>query len=125
MDSACRGSSSAATPPGMAFNSNYTVMYGIRDLVRAANSGDSRSQVEMGSVHGMSALMLDLLEGAPADGAMVAARWAETLHFAERAAEQGDTSAQVMCAQIYAVGGRSVPQSWTTAVKWFRKAAAA
>ena len=71
----------------------------------------------------MFALRLDMLQGAPADDGMVAARWAEALSFLERAAEQGVAAAQVWCAQIYATGGRSVPQNWATAAKWWRKAA--
>ena len=43
----------------------------------------------------------------------------------ERAAEQGVACAQYISGSIYATGGRSVPQNWTTAVKWWRKAAEA
>ena len=73
----------------------------------------------------MSATRLDILEGTSADDAMVAARWAEALRFLKRAAEQGNARAQSLCGQIYATGGRSVPQNWTTAAKWWRKAAEA
>ena len=41
------------------------------------------------------------------------------------AAEQGVKGAQSLSGFIYATGGRSVPQNWTTAVKWWRKAAEA
>jgi hypothetical protein len=51
--------------------------------------------------------------------------WEETMWFVARAAEQGVTAAQLVCGDIYAAGDRSVPQSWTTAVKWWRKAAEA
>ena len=61
----------------------------------------------------------------PADDDVVAARWAEALRFTEGAAEQGAASAQTQSGTIYATGGRSVPQNWTTAVKWWRKAAEA
>jgi hypothetical protein len=43
----------------------------------------------------------------------------------ERAAEQGTETAQTLCGKIYATGCRSVPQNWTTPVKWWRKAAVA
>jgi hypothetical protein len=93
--------------------------------VHAANSGDAHSQTQLGALHFMFAARLDILQGAPADDGMVAARWAEALSFLERAAEQGDMGAQVWCGQIYATGDRSVPQNWATAVKWWRKAAEA
>jgi TPR repeat protein len=51
--------------------------------------------------------------------------WEETLWFVARAAEQGVTAAQLVCGEIYAAGDRSVPQNWTTAAKWWRKAAEA
>ena len=38
------------------------------------------------------------------------------------AAEQGVKGAQSLSGFIYATGGRSVPQNWTTAVKWWCKA---
>jgi TPR repeat protein len=66
-----------------------------------------------------------MLQGAPADDAIVAARWAEALRFLEGAAEQGIMFAQTMCGEIYATGDRGVPQNWTTAAKWWRKAAEA
>jgi hypothetical protein len=93
--------------------------------VRTANRGNARSQAELGDFYSMSATRLDILEGTSADDAMVAARWAEALRFLKRAAEQGNARAQSLCGQIYATGGRSVPQNWTTAAKWWRKAAEA
>jgi TPR repeat protein len=93
--------------------------------VRAANRGNARSQAELGFFHGATATRLDILQGSPADDAMVAARWAEALRFVGRAAEQDVAVAQTKCGDIYATGGRSVPQNWTTAVKWWRKAAEA
>jgi hypothetical protein len=96
-----------------------------RDTVRAANRGNARSQAELGIYHAVSAKRLDILQGAPADDATVAARWTEALAFLERAAEQGMPGAQELCGMIYAAGGRSVPQNWTTAVIWWRKAAEA
>jgi TPR repeat protein len=42
---------------------------------------------------------------------LVVARWAETLRYVARAAEQGVAAAQAMCGKIYASGGRSVPQN--------------
>jgi TPR repeat protein len=65
---------------------------------------------------------LDILQGALADDDMVSARWAEGQSFMEMAAEQGIAPAQSLCGKIYALGDRSVPQNWTTAVKWWRKA---
>jgi TPR repeat protein len=115
--------SSAAAAPATAFS--YSLLPRGRDTVRAANRGDATSQAELGGLHLMFALRLDMLQGAPADDGMVAARWAEALSFLERAAEQGVAAAQVWCAQIYATGGRSVPQNWATAAKWWRKAAEA
>jgi TPR repeat protein len=91
--------------------------------VHAANSGVSRSQDELGFYHYHSAKRLDILHGTPADDATVRARWAEALKFTEMAAEQGVAGAQAWCGLIYATGGRSVPQNWPTAVKWWRKAA--
>ena len=41
------------------------------------------------------------------------------------AAEQGVSDSEERCGNIYAAGDRSVPQNWTTAVKWWRKAAVA
>jgi TPR repeat protein len=70
-------------------------------------------------------MRLDILQGTSADDGMVAARWAEALRFLEMAAENGFTDSQVRCGLIYATGGRSVPQNWATAVKWWRKAAEA
>jgi TPR repeat protein len=93
--------------------------------VKAANRGNARSQFELGKLYFASALRLDLLQGAPADDAMVAARWAEGPRLIEMAAEQGVAGAQERCGIIYASGGRSIPQNWATAVKWWRKAAEA
>jgi TPR repeat protein len=90
--------------------------------VKAANRGNARSQSELGKFHFLSATRLDTLQGAPADNVVVTARWAETLRLA---AEQGFTAAQTRCGLIYAIGGRSVPQNWATAVKWWQKAAEA
>jgi hypothetical protein len=100
-----------------------------RDTVRAAISGDSGSQAEVGLFHFINVKRLDVLQVAclnitSADADVVSARWAEALRFLEMAAEQGNADAQVLCGEIYA-GGRSVPQNWTTAVKWWRKAAEA
>jgi hypothetical protein len=50
--------------------------------------------------------------------------WAEALRYAEGAAAQGDAGSY-MSGSIYAAGGRSVPQNWTTAAKWWRKVAEA
>jgi TPR repeat protein len=107
----------------MAFNES--LLSRGSDTVRAANSGDADSQAELGSFHFMSALRLDMLQGAPADDHVVAARWVEALRFTEMAAEQGVQGAQGRCGLIYAIGGRSVPQNWTAALKWWRKAAEA
>jgi TPR repeat protein len=93
--------------------------------VHAANSGDAGSQAELGGLHMTFAARLDILQGAPADDAMVEARWAEAPSFMERAAGQGVTGAQERCGLIFATGGRSVPQNWATAAKWWRKAAEA
>ena len=61
----------------------------------------------------------------PADDDVFAASCTDALRFNEMAAEQGRTDAQIRCGHIYANGGRSVPQNWATAVKWWRKAAEA
>jgi TPR repeat protein len=95
------------------------------DIVRAANRGDANSQELLGVLHFMSASRLDILQGAPADDDVVAARWTDALRYIEMAAEQGRTDAQKRCGFIYASGDRSVPQNWATAVKWWRKAAEA
>ena len=107
----------------MAFR--HTLLSRGYDTVRAANRGNARSQNELGYFHFLSAFRLDILQGAPADDDVVAARWAETLRFVEMAAEQGVAGAQERCGMIYATGDRSVPQNWATAVKWWRKAAEA
>jgi hypothetical protein len=63
-----------------------------------------------------------------ADDDTVAAKWAEGMRYVEGAAEKGVADPhfpQTQCGMIYAAGGRSVPQNWTTAAKWWRKAAAA
>jgi TPR repeat protein len=109
----------------MAYDFSYSLLSRGRDTVRAANRGNGRSQAELGKFHSASAKKLDILQGAPADDDMVTARWAEALRFTEGAAEQGDAIAQALCGDIYATGGRSVPQNWTTAAKWWRKAAEA
>jgi TPR repeat protein len=109
----------------MAFAFNHSLMSRERDTVRAANRGNARSQAEFGYFHFMSARRLDILQGAPAEDHVVTARWAEALRFLERAAEQAIAAAQAICGQMYATGGRSVPQNWATAVKWWRKAAEA
>ena len=88
-----------------------------RDTVRAANRGNARSQAELDRFHLVSAKRLDILQGAPADDEMVAARWEEALRLLEMAAKQGVVGTCVLCGEIYATGGRSVPQSWSTAVK--------
>jgi hypothetical protein len=111
---------SAAAAPAMAFS--YSLL--PRDTVRAANGGDALSQAALGFLHYVSAKRLDLL-GAPADDATVAARWAEALRFSQMAAEQGVAESQALSGDIYATCGRSVPQNWTTAAKWWRKAAEA
>jgi TPR repeat protein len=113
---------SAAAAAATAFS--YSLMSRGRDTLRAANRGDANSQDEVGHFHMASAIRLDILQGTSADDATVAARWAQALGFMERAAEQSIAGAQSMCGQIYANGDRSVPQNWTTAVKWFCKAAA-
>jgi hypothetical protein len=109
----------------MPYAFNHSLLSRGYDTVRAANRGNARSQDEFGYFHFMSASRLDILQGAPAEDHVVAARWAEALRFSEMAAEQGVTDAQTRCGVIYATGGRSVPQNWATAVKWWRKAAAA
>jgi TPR repeat protein len=115
---------SAAAAPAMAFS--YSLLSRGRDTVRAANGGDAESQAEyLGDFYLASARRLDILQGTSADDGVVAARWAKTLNFLEKAAEQSIKEAQAMCGQIYANGDRSVPQNWTTAVKWWRKAAVA
>jgi TPR repeat protein len=91
--------------------------------VHAANNGDTNSQAQLEILYFMFAMRLDILQGAPADDHMVEARLAEALHFLERAAGQADADAQVWCGMVYASGGRSVPQNWATAAKWWRKAA--
>jgi TPR repeat protein len=73
----------------------------------------------------MFATRLDILQGAPADDGMVEARWEEAVWFLERAAKQGVATAQAWCGIIYATGGRSFPQNWATAAKWWRKGAEA
>jgi TPR repeat protein len=108
----------------MAFRYPHLMSRG-RDTVRAANRGNARSQLELGQFHSASAKRLDILQGAPADDDVVAARWGEALRFLEGAAEQGVAQAQLQCGKIYAASGRSAPQNWTTAVKWWRKAAVA
>jgi hypothetical protein len=71
------------------------------------------------------------LEGVSADDDTVAAMWADALRYAEGAAEKGVAEAQIQSVvilyngMIYAAGGRSVPQDWTIAAKWWRRAAAA
>jgi TPR repeat protein len=107
----------------MAFS--YSLLSRGRDTVRAANRGNASSQNELGYFHFFSAFRLDILQGTPADDDTVAARWAETLRFVEGAAAQGAAGAQERRGLIYATGDRSVPQNWTTAVKWWRKAAEA
>jgi hypothetical protein len=62
--------------------------------VRAANSGDLQSQDQVGYFHFMSAMRLDMVQGAPADAHVVTARWAEALRFVEMPAERGAASAQ-------------------------------
>jgi TPR repeat protein len=114
---------SAAAAPATAFS--YSLLSRGRDTVRAANGGDPRSQFEFGLFHSASAKRLDILQGTSADDAVVAARWAETFSFLEKAAEQGIKEAQAMCGGIYATSDRSVLQNWTTAMKWWRKAAEA
>jgi hypothetical protein len=59
------------------------------DTVRAANKGNARSQAELGYFHFISAMRLDMLQGASADDRAVAARWTEALRFLEMAAAQG------------------------------------
>ena len=103
----------------------YSLLSRGRDTVRAANRGNARSQAELGHIHVMSATKMEILEGASADDDTVVARWAETMRYLERPAEQGDAQAQLLCGMIYAFGGRGVPQNWTTVVKWWRKAAEA
>jgi hypothetical protein len=51
---------------------------------------------ELSMFHAVSATRLDILQGALADDALVAARWAEALSFVERAASQGSAHAQSM-----------------------------
>jgi TPR repeat protein len=114
-----------ASTAAMAYAFNHLLLSRGYDTVRAANRGNARSQAEFGYFHFMSALRLDILQGAPADDHVVAARWAEALTFVEMAAEKGVTDSQERCGHIYATGGRSVPQNWTTAAKWWRKAAEA
>jgi hypothetical protein len=109
----------------MTFVFNHSLLSRGYDTVRAANRGNANSQAELGSFHFVSAMRLDILQGAPADDHTVAARWAETLRFTEMAAEKGVAAAQERCGIIYATGDRSVPQNWTIAVKWWRKAAKA
>jgi hypothetical protein len=74
-----------------------------------------KSQGVLGGYHFASAKRLDILQGSPADDGMVAARWAEALYFLIKAAAQGDTRSQTICAEICATGDRSVLQNWTTA----------
>jgi TPR repeat protein len=107
----------------MAFS--HSLLSKGKATVKAANRGNARSQDELGNFHFMSAKRLDLLEGAPAEDHVVAARWADTLSIVERAAEQGVATSEARCGFIYATGDRSVPQNWATAVKWWRKAAEA
>ena len=57
--------------------------------MKAANRGNARSQDELGLFQFLSALRLDILEGAAADDHTVAARWAEGPRFTEMAAAQG------------------------------------
>jgi TPR repeat protein len=103
----------------------YSLLSRGKATVKAANRGNARSQDELGMFQLLSALRLDILEGAPAEDRVVAARWAEGPRFTEMAAVQGYLGAQVRCGMMYATGGRSVPQNWTTAAKWWRKAAEA
>jgi hypothetical protein len=114
-----------ASTAAMAFAFNHSLLSRGHDTVRAANRGNARSQTEFGYFHFMSALRLDLLQGAPANDDVVEARWAEALRFIKMAAEQGIAAAQTICGHIYASGGRSVPQNWATATKWWRMAATA
>jgi TPR repeat protein len=98
----------------------------MKKTLRAANNGDVASQNELGQLHFTSAFRLDMLyilQGASADDHAVAVRWADALKFLEMAAKQGFKLAQTQCALIFAAGDRSVPQNWTTAVKWWRLAA--
>ena len=104
----------------MAFN--VSLLSRGRDTLRAANRGNAVSQAEVGSLHQLSAGRLDLLQGAPADEEVVAARWAEALRYLESAAEQGVADAQDRTGTMYATG-RGVEQDWDTAVMWWRKAA--
>jgi hypothetical protein len=120
---------SAAAAPAMDFS--YSLLSRGRGTVHAigrreacthikANSGDASSQYELGYSHSLGAKRLDILQGAPADDHVVATRWAEALRFAEMAAEQGagyanwnfSPNSQTRCGEIYAAGGRSVPQNW-------------
>jgi hypothetical protein len=101
---------------------NYSLLSRGRDTVRAANRGHARSQAEL---YTAIAMRLEALQGASADDATVVAMWAEALRHFVRAVEQGFTVAQAQCGVIYSTGGRSVPQNWTTAAKWWRKAAEA
>ena len=92
--------------------------------MRDANRGDARSQNEVGFFHTVSALRLDLLQGAAADEEVVAARWAEALRYLNGAAEKGKVDSQNSVGLIYAMGrSPSVEQDWVTAVKWWHKAA--
>jgi TPR repeat protein len=111
----------------MAFAFKHSLLSRGYDTVRATNRGNARSQDEFGYFHFMSAARLDILQPVsitPAEDQVVTARWAETLRFVEGAAEQDVAGAQKRCGEIYATG-RSVPQNWATAVKWWRKAAEA
>jgi TPR repeat protein len=85
-----------------AMSFRYSLLSRGRDTVRAANRGNASSQAELGDFHFLSATRLDILQGAPADDAMVAARWSEALRFLEGAAEQGVMAAQARCGLIYA-----------------------
>jgi hypothetical protein len=79
----------------MAFAFRYSLLSRGYDTVRAANRGKASSQSEFGYFHFLSALRLDILQGAPADDDVFEARWAKAMRFLEMAAEQGITDSQL------------------------------
>lgn len=101
------------------------------DIVHAAGSGDSDShisantQFKTGCLLAIKARKLEILQGEHVDEKKLAAMWAEALSIMLKAAEQGSSADQFDCGMIYATGERSVPQNWTTALKFWHMAAGA
>ena len=80
----------------------------IKKLKQGADSGDAKSQVELGIVYATG-------DGLPADEA-------EAVRWFRKAADQGDAAGEYYLGETYAMG-RGVPVDYAEALKWLRKAA--